>query len=713
MIFLFLSLTYLRNVCLPGSSMCDGNSMHVCDINSKWVIVECPDNTVCKVQNGTLSCIPTAQDENETDKNNNSENDENNNMEDEDLNENNEEDGDENEDDQKENEEGEDFGDHENISIPRILKNKLGGKKNRTMPKRNLEKSIPKGSVLGKNNIRVITKTLVRDGGPKNKKSKNGNDNIKNIINVSNNKKDDPGSKHQPENKRKDDSKKDKKGDDTKNGHPKDKDSKDKGAKDKDDKKKDSEKDDDSKDKESKDKDNKEKPKEKGNGKGKGENGSDNKNDKNDKNIKTVTIKGSDDKGNNKDNHGNNDGPKTVTVTTTIKSPPKKPEEIQLEYTNGQPKTQAQPNVNMNDLFKLLQEIKKSGDQQKIGGSGASMGQQPSGAGGSPAMTGQTPQAGGGSPTASSISSSLGSAPKPSGGGSAPSSGGSAPKPSGGGSAPSSGGSAPKPSGGGSAPSTGGSAPKPSGGGSAPSTGGSAPKPSGGGDSKPSGGGSTPSTGGSGSKPSGGGDSKPSGGGDSKPSGEGGVDKDKIQKAVEEAGYTPNPEYLDAVAEKMSDAFDSVDEAAMFLAQIIHESAGLTKIEEEACANGGCEGQYGSDQGEPGKSYHGRGFIQLTWPDNYKAASEGLGMGDELYKNPEKVSEDPKIAMDVSIWFWQNRVANQPGVKEGQFGATTKAINGPIECSGGGNDTPQKRYDIYTKVAKILGVTNLASPDGC
>ncbi|RVD93253.1 endochitinase [Tubulinosema ratisbonensis] len=186
-----------------------------------------------------------------------------------------------------------------------------------------------------------------------------------------------------------------------------------------------------------------------------------------------------------------------------------------------------------------------------------------------------------------------------------------------------------------------------------------------------------------------------------------------IKKAIQEAADSPNPEYLDVVAEKVASEFDTPDEAAMFLAQIIHESAGLTAIEEQACLNGGCQGQYGSDQGEPGKSYHGRGFIQLTWPDNYKAASEGLGMGDELYKNPEKVSEDPKIAIDVSIWFWKNRVANEPGVKDGQFGATTKAINGPIECSGGGSETPQKRYDIYTKVAKAMGVENLASPDGC
>eukprot|EP00866_Antonospora_locustae_P001257 jgi/Antlo1/1257/358 len=69
--------------------------------------------------------------------------------------------------------------------------------------------------------------------------------------------------------------------------------------------------------------------------------------------------------------------------------------------------------------------------------------------------------------------------------------------------------------------------------------------------------------------------------------------------------------------------------------------------------------------------------------------------------------------MDVSVWFWKTRVANQPGVKNMQFGATTKAINGPIECSGGGNQTPQKRYQIYLKVADAFGVKKKASSSGC
>lgn len=61
-------------------------------------------------------------------------------------------------------------------------------------------------------------------------------------------------------------------------------------------------------------------------------------------------------------------------------------------------------------------------------------------------------------------------------------------------------------------------------------------------------------------------------------------------------------------------------EQAMFLAQVFHESGGLIKIEEEKCVGGNkCVNNYPSQQGGlPGKSYHGRGFMQLTWDYNYK-----------------------------------------------------------------------------------------------
>ena len=46
-----------------------------------------------------------------------------------------------------------------------------------------------------------------------------------------------------------------------------------------------------------------------------------------------------------------------------------------------------------------------------------------------------------------------------------------------------------------------------------------------------------------------------------------------------------------------------------------------------------------------GEVYYGRGDIQTTWSDNYKKAGKEIGLGDELYRNPERMLE-PKISAD-------------------------------------------------------------------
>jgi hypothetical protein len=49
---------------------------------------------------------------------------------------------------------------------------------------------------------------------------------------------------------------------------------------------------------------------------------------------------------------------------------------------------------------------------------------------------------------------------------------------------------------------------------------------------------------------------------------------------------------------------------------------------------------------ENGHSYYGRGFVQLTWDENYRAMGAELGMGDQLYDNPDLVME-PSIAAKI------------------------------------------------------------------
>lgn len=114
----------------------------------------------------------------------------------------------------------------------------------------------------------------------------------------------------------------------------------------------------------------------------------------------------------------------------------------------------------------------------------------------------------------------------------------------------------------------------------------------------------------------------------------------------------------------------------------------------------------------PGKKYYGRGYIQLTWASNYKAASQALGLGNKLVQQPELVASDKKLAMLVSVWFWDAKVRPVLG-STNQFGRTTKAINGG-ECKYPKyHPRAQNRWKIYLNVASALNIANKAKENGC
>lgn len=113
----------------------------------------------------------------------------------------------------------------------------------------------------------------------------------------------------------------------------------------------------------------------------------------------------------------------------------------------------------------------------------------------------------------------------------------------------------------------------------------------------------------------------------------------------------------------------------------------------------------------PNKTYHGRGYIQLTWAANYKLASEELGLGDKLLREPELLACNQKLAMRVSVWYWNSRVKTALKIKKNQFGVTTKAIN-PEECVRD-NRVARRRYSIYLKVAEVLEIAEKAKESGC
>lgn len=139
-------------------------------------------------------------------------------------------------------------------------------------------------------------------------------------------------------------------------------------------------------------------------------------------------------------------------------------------------------------------------------------------------------------------------------------------------------------------------------------------------------------------------------------------------------------------------------EIAAFFAQVSHETGSFCYKEEIDKSNTYCQ-QSTQYPCAPGKSYHGRGPIQLTGNQNYGAAGKALGL--DLLKNPETVSSDPVVSFKTALWYWMTAV--HPVVGQG-FGATTRAINGPVECGGKKPNLVQARANLYTNYCKQLGV---------
>ena len=184
-------------------------------------------------------------------------------------------------------------------------------------------------------------------------------------------------------------------------------------------------------------------------------------------------------------------------------------------------------------------------------------------------------------------------------------------------------------------------------------------------------------------------------------------------------------------------------ELAAFLGQVAHETTGgggtwcggvtnpnskcfnwgLCYTEEVDCNNNSCSDYNDSgNQTYPtvaGKTYHGRGAMQLSWNYNYGPASEQM-YGDKMYllNNPDLVKTSA-WAFRTAIWFWMDATSSRPSPhhiitraatgdsRALTFGAVTNAINGGMECTQANSIRINKQHDrvnFFKRFAGVLGV---------
>ncbi|XP_051185266.1 endochitinase A-like [Lolium perenne] len=141
-------------------------------------------------------------------------------------------------------------------------------------------------------------------------------------------------------------------------------------------------------------------------------------------------------------------------------------------------------------------------------------------------------------------------------------------------------------------------------------------------------------------------------------------------------------------------------EIAAFFAHVTHETGHFCYIEEiNGASQNYCDTSFSQWPCSSGAKYYGRGPLQLTWNYNYGAAGKSIGF-DGL-GSPQTVAQDPVVAFKTALWYW---MTNVHGVLPRGFGATTRAINGAVECDGKNTAQMNARVGYYQDYCRQLGV---------
>lgn len=133
---------------------------------------------------------------------------------------------------------------------------------------------------------------------------------------------------------------------------------------------------------------------------------------------------------------------------------------------------------------------------------------------------------------------------------------------------------------------------------------------------------------------------------------------------------------------------------AHFLAQVGHESASFTYTEEIASGKA-YEGRtdLGNTNKGDGVRFKGRGLIQLTGRDNYSLYGKYANLDLLTEPNQKVISSTPLYALDVSLWFWNQKRLSRFADKD-DIRTITLRVNGGL------NGFPDRK--LYLSRAKYF-----------
>ncbi|KAK9288111.1 hypothetical protein L1049_016559 [Liquidambar formosana] len=174
-------------------------------------------------------------------------------------------------------------------------------------------------------------------------------------------------------------------------------------------------------------------------------------------------------------------------------------------------------------------------------------------------------------------------------------------------------------------------------------------------------------------------------------------------------------------------------EIAAFLAQISHETTGgwatapdgpyawgLCFKEETSPPSNYCNSTNKMWPCYPGKSYKGRGPIQLSWNYNYGPAGKALGFNG--LEDPDIVSNNSVIAFKTGLWFWMTEQKPKPSCHDvmvgryvpteadlaanrtAGYGLVTNIINGGLECGIHNDSRVNDRIGYFKRYAMLFHV---------